>query len=110
MNHKKFDFPAVVAAGLRRLGARPAQSYDWKLDTVAGPLPVTAYANWVACRFDDVEAAEQRVHFGTLNRWSGKWNWHFEKPNANDAEFFAEQIERLLDTAAVRTPLAHGEP
>jgi len=99
MNSKKLDFPAVVAAGLRLLGARPAQSYDWEIDTVAGALRVTPYPNWIACRFDDVEAARQRVHFGTLNPWSGKWNWHFEHPNSDDAAFFVEQIERLLDIA-----------
>jgi hypothetical protein len=99
MNRKKFDFPAAVAASLRRLGARPAQCYDWELDTVAGTLRVTPYGTWIACRFDDVEAATQRVRFGTLNPWSGKWNWHFERPNANDVDFFADQIERLLDTA-----------
>ena len=99
MKSKKFDFSAVVAAGLRLLGARPAQSDDWELDTVASILRVTPYQNWIAYRFDDVEAARQHVRFGTLNPWSGKWTWHFEKPNANDAECFAEQVERLLDTA-----------
>ena len=105
MNRKKFDFPAAVAASLRRLGARPAKCYDLELDTVAGTLRVTPYQNWIACRFDDVEAAKQRVGFGALNPWSGKWNWHFERPDANDVEFFAKQIERLLDTALA--PLEH---
>jgi hypothetical protein len=41
MNRKKFDFPAAVAASLWRLGARPAQCYDWELDTIAGTLRVT---------------------------------------------------------------------
>ena len=99
MNRKKFDFQAAVAASLRHLGARSAQRYDWELDTVVGTLRVTPYDNWIACCFDDVEAAKQRVRFGTLNPWSGKWNWHFERPDANDVNFFAEQIERLLDTA-----------
>ena len=99
MSRKKFDFPAVVAANLLRLGARPAKCYDWELDTVAGTMRLTPYDTWIACRFDDVEAAKLRVRFGALNPWSGKWNWHYEQPNANDAEFFAENIERLLDTA-----------
>lgn len=99
MTRHKFDFKAVVAANLQRIGARPAQCYDWELDTVAGILRVTPYENWIACRFDDVGTAKQLVHFGVLNPWSGKWNWHFEEPDANDVEFFAEQIERLLDSA-----------
>ena len=102
MSREKFDFPVVVAANLRRLGARPAKCYDWEIETIAGAMRVTPYDTWVACRFDDVDAAKQRVRFGTLNPWSGKWNWHFDRPGANDAGFFNEQIERLLDTVGPR--------
>ncbi len=95
MNHKKFDFPAVVAAGLRRLGAREGGSYGWRFDTISGVLDVKPFDTWVACRFVNVELANAKIDFGCLNRFSGKWNRHYAKPTSDDAVFFLQQLESI---------------
>jgi hypothetical protein len=71
------------------------------LPTICGTLHVTPYGNWIACRFYDTDAAV--AHFGSdqahgrLNRYSGKWNFHFAAIPAADAfaEFEAEVLPLL---------------
>jgi hypothetical protein len=96
----RFNFTNAVSDGLRHLGARQGGPYGWQLDTVAGILNITPYDNWVACRFDEVQRANQTIGFGTLNRYSGKWNWHFDKPTRADAVFVLAQLERATVSAA----------
>lgn len=65
---------------LEALGARPnfaAGGYDCTLQTEAGPLSVSVYDDWVACRFEDVDRAKALLPHGyhdRLNRHTGKWN------------------------------------
>ena len=40
-------------------GARPGRFYDHELDTPAGLLHVSVYGDWIATRFDDVEAGRR---------------------------------------------------
>jgi hypothetical protein len=93
---KTFDFVAAVIDGIVRLGAREDGPYDWRIDTVAGPLDISPYENWVACRFDDVDRAIGKVGCGGINPNSGKWNFHFTKPVQKDVDFFLAELERLL--------------
>ncbi len=93
---KKFDFAREITQVLRALGAREGRSYAWQLDTRAGQLDIHPFEDWVACRFDDVERARREVSHGQLNCYSGKWNWHFVQPNANDVEYFRRQLEVIL--------------
>lgn len=96
---KRFDFPQACAAMLQSLGAQPAEySYPWQLQSVAGVLRLHPYDNWLACRFEDVAAAKALVGHGQLNPYSGKWNWHFDQPNAEDVAFLRTQLERILPT------------
>lgn len=48
----------------------------FKLETKGGMLLITPYGDWIACRFDDLKKAKAFVRSGTLNLYSGKWNWH----------------------------------
>jgi hypothetical protein len=89
---KKFSFDQTVTTGLHSLGARQSGPYGYQLDTIGGLLDIKPYADWVACRFDDVERANEQIHCGQLNRYSGKWNWHFSKPTAQDVAYFLDQL------------------
>ena len=92
---RKFNFADAVAANLKLIGAREAGPYGWQLDTIGGLLDIKPYEDWIACRFDDVERANEQIRFGQLNRYSGKWNWHFVKPTADDVEYFTAQLHRI---------------
>lgn len=96
----RFNFTQACTDMLLALGAKPGEHDPWQLHTLAGVLRLQPYDNWLACRFDDVEAAKQHAYFGHLNPYSGKWNWHFTEPNAEDVEFLREQIQRLLPQEA----------
>ena len=93
---KRFDFVAAVTEGIVRLGARQDGPYGWRIDTIAGPLDMTPYEDWVACRFDDVDRAVGKVGYGGINPNSGKWNFHFTKPGQNEVDFFLGELGRLL--------------
>ncbi len=73
--------PEMVRAFLTDLGAVKAPAlYELRIETACGPLDVTPYAEWVACRFADVERAKARLPHGyadRLNRHTGKWNFHY---------------------------------
>lgn len=94
---KRFNFTQACTDLLQSLGAQPTEhSYPWILPTVAGVLRLHPYDNWLAGRFDDVEAAKAQVGHGQLNPFSGKWNWHFTDPTAADVAFLHEQLLRIL--------------
>jgi hypothetical protein len=103
--HRKYDFAAAVAQGLREIGAREAGPYGWQLDTIGGLLDITPYEDWVACRFDDVARANETIQFGSLNHHSGKWNWLYCKPDAADVNFFLQHLKliRLIYPATSST-------
>lgn len=96
MRKDHFDFRTAVTAELHRLGAREGGTYGWQLDTTAGLLDIKPHDDWVACRFDDVELARAKVSSGYLNRYSGKWNWHFVAPTPEDVDFFVGELTRLI--------------
>lgn len=119
MKHRKISkaeekrraaFDAKVILFLTRLGAEkvdrePFQSYRIR-NTVCGPLLVTPFGNWIACRFDDVELAKKVLPHGLqydrLNPYSGKWNF----TDSCDAQFAGEssfssfkyELRKLLTT------------
>lgn len=88
----KFDFKAALVEMLVRIGAQPSDFYDLVLETRAGPLRLAAYDDWLAARFDSPDRAGEVVSAGSLNRFSGKWNWHFTKPTADDVA----NLERVI--------------
>jgi len=94
---KRFDFQAACTAMLKELGAvEVAQGYGLVLTTIAGPLQCKAYDTWLAAKFDDVPAAKAKVGFGTLNPFSGKWNWHFAKGTQEDVAYLRAQLQEVL--------------
>jgi hypothetical protein len=92
---KKFNFCDAVEGMFERIGAQQGGRYGWQLDTIAGVLDIKPYDEWVACYFDDLEAAKEKIRFGCLGQYSGKWNWHFVKPTANDVEFLCDQFKAI---------------
>ena len=92
----KFEFKTACEAMLHRLGAVPGTHRDLMIPTVAGPLQCTAYPDWLACVFDDVNAARARVGAGTLNPFSGKLNWMYDKPGPQDLVHLYEQVARVV--------------
>lgn len=96
---KKVKFQELVRSELMLRGARPSTIADWyelEIDTVAGMLQITPKDNWVACRFENVALAKKLVVHGVLNRYSGKWNFHFIDPTLDDVGFFLEQLDMIL--------------
>ena len=86
-------------------GARPGRFYDHELDTPAGLLHVSVYGDWIATRFDDVEAGRRftKIVVVGCNQYSGKWNFHFSTesvasldPDAAIAHF-GYYLDRLLN-------------
>lgn len=77
--------------------------YSRVIHTKLGPLSVTPYADWIACRFHDVERAVAGLGGDRLNPHSGKWNWHPSKPTYGSIDFlvhtFKAQVEALLPDA-----------
>ena len=90
----KFD--AMVDDLMQELGAKPSDFYRWAITTRAGLLHVIPRGDWVACRFDDVEAAKG-LGLGYFNQYSGKWNHHYDE-GAGEQEIneFRKQLERVL--------------
>ena len=84
-------FKAEIGRRLEALGAvAPDGTYDYALATVAGNLFVTAYDDWVACRFEEPERAKATVSDTRLNPCSGKWNHIY------DAAMFADRRHAQL--------------
>lgn len=93
----RFDFQAAVAAMLERIGAHSlhaqcSQPLDYQLWPRAGLLSLHPFDTWLHTRFQDPEAARSIIPSGSLNAWSGKWNWHFTQPTPEDVD----ELERLL--------------
>lgn len=92
-----------LSAWAQQIGATdepPGSLPGFVVETIAGPLRIHPYDDWIACRFADV--ARARAHFGPgdarLNRHSGKWNWHAFKPAdiAAMVQQFKQTVEALL--------------
>jgi hypothetical protein len=68
-------------------------SYDFKIDTIYGPLSISAYDHEVMTRFDDAEQAMPCTHSHT-----GKWNhYHFSVSSDRiTAMDLLEYFQRLL--------------
>lgn len=98
-------FDARVLAFVRALGATESQALfpGAVLSTPYGPLRVTPYGDWVACRFTDLEGlarAAQRFNspgYHRVNPYSGKFNCH---PVANDLEGALEEVRAHIASAA----------
>lgn len=97
MPKRKFNFKEALHAMLIRIGAQPSERfYDLVLETQAGPLWLSAYDDWLAARFDSPEKAARVVIWGSLNRFSGKWNWHYTKPGQDEVDFLEGLLVKLL--------------
>lgn len=97
MPKRKFNFKEALHAMLVRIGAQPSERfYDFVLETPAGPLYLAPNDNWLAARFDSPEKAARVVTCGSLNRFSGKWNWHYTKPGQEEVDFLEGLLVKLL--------------
>lgn len=76
----------------------------WTLETECGPLRVTVYEDWLACRFEDVGSAKKTLYSGPhsrLNPYSGKWNFHFEP--GDDIETCLKSVRYELERVLPKT-------
>lgn len=48
---------------------------------------------WVHFRFDDPAVADALIRGGSLNTYSGKWNFHFGTDPAGNVDFAARMVE-----------------
>jgi hypothetical protein len=104
---KVYDtFKRLIREHVESLGGKPRDelrfgifgfSYDLVLDTKCGPLGITPYEEWVACRFYDVERAKAHPISGYFNQYSGKWNHHYFCWPVEDAlADFVRQLNEVL--------------
>ncbi len=93
---KALRFKHALMRVLALLGAvhTPGQMYSHVLQTRAGPLHCDAKDDWFAGRFEDVGRARAEVARGSLNTFSGKWNWHWRR--ADDPEEAREMFIELV--------------
>jgi hypothetical protein len=89
------------------------QADGFMLNTPIGLLNIWIFENWIACRFDDVEAATVFSR-GVSNRFSGKWNWHYYNDpvtlnNGLVIGDFVHAIEKLLAYKPTKKDLAETE-
>lgn len=90
---QKVDFAGALREMLVRIGAQPSPNfYELVLETKAGPLYLSPHEDWLATRFDNPSEAARIIPGGSLNRYSGKWNWHYIKPTIEDVE----NLERVM--------------
>jgi hypothetical protein len=79
------------------------QTNKFSLDTICGELHIIVYDGWIACRFQDVDLAKRKLPVdlqANLNRFSGKWNFHFFRWTPQDAaRDFEHAISRILPSA-----------
>ncbi len=73
-------FRDQIRAFLLRNGATEQlnKAYEYAIITKMGPLQVSIYPDWVACRFDDVDRAVAIIGRHGMNPYSGKWNHLFD--------------------------------
>ena len=92
---KKIEEPPG-APGLERSGP------TFSIQTIAGELHVHPYGDWIACRFQNVDAAKAVLfHWpkdkgAQLNGFSGKWNFAHVQGGWFDAESNLEAFKREL--------------
>jgi hypothetical protein len=90
----------VVEIGTRLGGV--SQGKEWlpnyyEITTRAGYLSIATYGNWVACKFNDPDAAKAVVGTSGLNPFSGKWNQnYFDVPVKDALEDFERVLRRIL--------------
>lgn len=115
MAAKKFDFKKAVTDLLFAMGGQISVDgpggYTFVMETAAGPLRVQVHDDWLAARFDDVSAATKLVATGSLNKFSGKWNWHYTKPTFDDVVELARELAGVLvDDEDLEECIGDGEP
>jgi hypothetical protein len=81
----------------------PTKFYEYKLMTKAGVLFISYSKDTgtIFCRFDDPEAALKVItgfsSRNRLNKYSGKWNYHFSPCEAETAfQMFKQELDTVL--------------
>jgi hypothetical protein len=99
----------ILAFGGKKIRERPGNpglekiGPEFAIQTIAGKMTVTPEGDWIACRFQDVDAAKAVLPYwpkdksAQLNGFSGKWNF----VHARDGQFDAEE-----NLSAFKTELA----
>lgn len=99
---------ALVRDFLALHGATPDEldpGTAWSVQTALGALRVHVIDDWIACRWDDVEAAKRvfphASHLSRLNPYSGKWNFSegIDRKAADTFEVFCKALTPHLSPA-----------
>lgn len=95
-------FDSVVNAYLESVDAVPTghpYGYQWRLETRAGALLIVSRGHMVMQRFEDVDQAADLIgHRHELNRYSGKWNFHYDLGAAEqEVDHWKRQLASVLN-------------
>lgn len=85
-----FDFMSACNRTFGLFGASYEEKdhpYAWTFETGAGALYCHPIDDGAFCRFAHPDRAKAIIGAGSLNPYSGKWNWHYDEPG----------LEELLD-------------
>jgi len=87
-------------------GVLEASTRRYRLETKFGPMYVSLYRNWIACRFDNAKEAAATLGATSVNDYSGKYNRHFQE-KATVEERLIELVAHIEPTLGERE---EGEP
>lgn len=87
----EFPFQQKITDLILSVGATPADrsTYKYQLQTSCGMLFIQPYRDWIATRFDEPARVPRDI---TINRYSGKWNFHPASPDQSWVDFFKQQL------------------
>ena len=102
MADKNFNFKTSCDHILKQLCGKKDNSlgaYEFKLETIAGPLHCESKEDWLACVFTDVNEAKKKIQTGSLNPYSGKWNWMFTNPDEISLKGLFKEMAVVMDVS-----------
>lgn len=92
---------AGIAKVLEAAGAKTKDNswrVEWVLETTVGGLVIIPYEDWIACQFQDPQAAAKvlyRNHVSRIHPTNGKWNFHDSYPKRTEVEHVQIVIDEL---------------
>lgn len=102
MSDKNFNFKTSCRHMLKQLGGKNDNyfgAYEVKFETIAGPMYCAPKEDWLACLFTDVKEAKKKIQAGSLNQFSGKWNWMFINPNEGTVKDLFKEMAVVMDVS-----------
>jgi hypothetical protein len=98
-NNTAFEFMSACDRTFSLFGAAYEEKdhpYAWTFDTGAGALYCHAIEDGAFCRFAHPDRAKAIIGAGSLNPYSGKWNWHYNKPGLDELLDLQRHLIRVV--------------